>query len=217
MKDRLYKKHVIDGNSNFAEMLKSLSCENRNKLFKTLICFIFCIAVAVWATIYISPLTTYFFAPAIAAIFSRQFYLRYKEFTTHKPLFSDYCNYSIWMKNQLYKDNPRLNEHLRDAIETYKKYAPNNQYNPQDIINTLQLHIKGKNENQIIISVLCGLLFISGNKDYRDIIYKAKYKSGPAGSMVLKQWIMYFDGSLPANVTFDQLKIDFLNFWNNKV
>ena len=128
----------------------------------------------------------------------------------------DYNDYAVWMKNQLNKGNTKKDIQFQTSIETYKKYAIDFPYNHSEIYQDLQNLLKKKTDNQILVSLLCGLLFASGEKKYRDVIFNARYKKGSAGNMVLSAWILFLDGDLSEDITYDKLKNDFLDFWNRQ-
>lgn len=216
MKSRFYKKHVIDGVPKMEELKHEFAKDFWKNLLYTLLAFVLCVAVALLCGVFISPFTAYFFVPSISCIFARQFYFRYIDFKSMRLLARDYNNYSVWMQTQLSKDIPKKEEKLREAIDAYKQYAPDINNNIFAIQEYLQDTIKAKTDNQILVSLLSGLLFISGDKAYRDTIFKAKYQSGSAGSMVLGVWILYLDGDSPADITFEQLKTEFTDFWNKQ-
>ena len=128
----------------------------------------------------------------------------------------DYNDYAVWMENQLNKGNPKKDTQLQISLEIYKKYAVGFPDNHSEIYQSLHNLLKNKADNQILISLLCGLLFASGERKYRDVIFDAKYKNGSAGNMVLSAWILFLDGDLSEDVTFERLKNDFLGFWNRQ-
>ena len=216
MKSRFYKKHVLDGIPKMEELKHEFAKDFWRNLLYTLLAFILCVAVALLCEVFISPLTAYFFTPTIAGVFARQFYFRYEDFQLMRSLARDYNDYSVWMKAQLRKSIPEKEEKLREAIDAYNQYTPDVNDNIPAIREHLQDTIKAKTDNQILVSLLSGLLFISGDKAHRDTIFKAKYQSGCAGTMVLRAWILYLDGDLPADITFEQLKTEFTDFWDKK-
>lgn len=216
MQDRLYQRNVVDATPKWKELRDKFSRDYYRKLVYTLLFFVFSIVFAICSSVFISHITIYFFSPIIAGIFSRQFYLIYQDSLILKQLSLDYNDYAVWMDNQLNKGNPKKDVHLQQAVDTYQKYISNIQYNKQDIIRELQVILSRKTDNQILVSVLCGLLFLYGDKQDRDTLYRAKYKTGSAGNMVLAAWIMYYDDLLPENFTFEKLKTDFTDYWHNK-
>lgn len=216
MKDRFYRINVVESIPKMKELGDNYASECRKKLAYTIVTLFFCIAIAVCGAIFISPITTYFSTPATAGIFSRLFYLRFQEFKILKLISADYNDYAVWMEKQLNKGNPQKETHLQEAIDAYKKYTSNPLQNTDDIAKALQHLLKTKTDNQILVSVLCGLLFCSGDKKYRDEIFAAKHKKGAAGNMVLRAWILYFDKDLSEDITFEKLKNDFMFFWNKK-
>lgn len=217
MKDRLYKRNVVDTIPEFEKTKQDFALMLKRYIIYTILGFLACVAVAIFCAVFISPVTLYFFCPAISGIFAWQFYLRYQDYALIKMLRADYNNYTVWMKHQLKKNNPKLEEDLKQAIDVYKSYISDIPKNQTQIFKLLQTTLKSKNNNQILTSVLCGLLFICGDKKYRDIIYKAKYNHGASGNMVLSAWVLYYDDNLPSDITFEKLKNEFIEFWEQKI
>ena len=217
MKDRLYKRNVVDAIPEFEKAKKDFALMLKRYIIYTILGFLVCVAIAIFCAVYISPVTLYFLCPTISGIFAWLFYLRYQDFKNIKILCADYSNYAVWMKHQLKKNNPNLEEDLKQAIDVYKSYISDIPKNQTQIAQILQARLRTKNNNQILISVLCGLLFICNDKKYRDIIYKAKYKHGASGNMVLSAWVLYYDDNLPSDITFEKLKNEFIEFWEQKL
>ena len=216
MKKRLYQRNVVDAIPKLNKQRDDFARECRKKLGCTLLAFVFCVAAACCCSVFISRFAVYLFIPVMVRKFSYEFYCCYQNFKLLKIMSLDDNDYAVWMKNQLNKGNTKKDIQFQTSIETYKKYAIDFPYNHSEIYQDLQNLLKKKTDNQILVSLLCGLLFASGEKKYRDVIFNAKYKKGSAGNMVLSAWILFLDGDLSEDITYDKLKNDFLDFWNSQ-
>lgn len=215
MKTRLHQKHVVNGLTKIKRFRKDFSRDCQRKLILTIAAFLLCFALAVCSSIYISPYTIYFFTPAIAGIFARQFFLRWADYQLLKELSKDFSDYAVWMENQLSKGNSRKKEHLAQAIAAYEKFSPHLPHNGAVIAQQLNEQMQLHTDNQILMSVLSGLLFSCGDSQHRDLLFRAKYKTGAAGNMILRDWIFCWDTSI-STASAAKLKDDFLQFWDRK-
>ena len=216
MKNRLYRKNVVEAKSKIEELAKQQKKTLYTDAVGTLLGFLICTAIIAMLVVYISPLTGFITVPVAVRIFRNRFYLLIYEKQTAEQLSLDYNNYSVFMEQQMQKDNPHKEKQLTAAIEMYKKCFAK-ECTAQEICDELNTILKSKEDNQFVVSVLCGLLFVSADKKYRDKVYSARYKSGSAGNMVLPAWIQYWDGDLPQDITFEKLKDEFESYWNTKV
>lgn len=216
MKDRLYRKNVVEAKSKIEELTKQQKKSLYTDAVGTLLGFLICTATIVVLGVYISPLTGLITVPVAVRIFARRIVLLFYEKQTAEQLSLDYDNYSVFMEQQMQKDNPHKEKQLAAATEMYRKYSAK-ECTAQEICDKLNTILKSKEDNQFAVSVLCGLLFVSADKKYRDKVYSARYKSGSVGNMVLSAWIQYWDGDLPQDITFEKLKCEFEEYWNAKV
>lgn len=222
MKKRLYKRNVVEGIKIIKRDRRKVLLLLVKEILALVLSFFVAIMVGSFATSKMHSLTgMYFLTSAISARLSSFLLIQvvsiYCDYLYLKYLYSNhYYKYGSWMKMQLKKGNPKKDLHLQEAVEAYKKYVGDIETNCTKIQEDLQYLLKKKTDNQILVSVLCGLLFCSGNKKYRDVIYDVKINKPSAGNMVLIAWILYYDGDLDEKITFEKLKNDFLDFWNKK-
>lgn len=191
--------------------------EFKADLILTVAGFIFSVAVAIIFAVYVSHFTVIFFVPVIAKIFATRFAYLCTAWDLIKMLSTNYGDYSTFMKSQLKKSYHCKETDLSNAISIYKQYIDNIPENRVEIISKLNNELSKKTEQQIVVSVLCGLLFICENTKDRDIIFNARYKHGSAGNMVLSEWILYLDGDSDGKTSFDDLKTDFISFWDKAI
>ncbi len=214
MKNRLYQKNVLKGTSLMKQSLHSYRKEFKTDLILTIISLIFSVSIAILFAVYVSRFTVLFFAPVLAKIYASRFFYLYTEWDLIKLMSINLGDYSKWMKLQLKKDYHNKENDLNNAISIYKQYIDDIPNNSIEIISKLNNELNRKTEQQIVVSVLCGLLFICEDSRDRDIIFKAACKHGSAGSMVLSEWILFLDGNLTSKITFEELKKDFTSFWD---
>ncbi len=217
MKSRLYQKQVLNGRTSMNNFLSDSRKEFKIDLLLTIIGFIFSVTVAILFAVYVSPFTTLFFVPILSKIFATRFVYLCTEWDLIKMLSTNLGDYSKWMKLQLKKSYHGKENDLSNAISIYKQYINDVPENRVEIISKLNNELSKKTEQQIVVSVLCGLLFICENPKDRDIIFKAKYKHGSAGNMVLSEWILYLDGNSDSKISFEDLKKDFISFWDKNI
>lgn len=214
MKNRLYQKQVLEGRALMNKALSVSRREFRTDIILTIIAFIFSVAIAIFLAVYVSRFTVLFSAPFLAKIFATRFFYLYTEWDLIKLMSTNTGSYSKWMKLQLKKEYHNKENDLSNAMSIYKQYIDNIPENRVEIISKLNNELSKKTEQQIVVSVLCGLLFICENPRDRDIIFKATYKHGSAGNMVLTEWILFLDGNSDNEISFEELKKDFTSFWD---
>lgn len=126
----------------------------------------------------------------------------------------DMDNYSAMMAFQLKKDYRNKEQELKKAKGLYKKYVNSVPNCKAELVSELKRSVKKPGE-QIVTSMLCGLIFMCG--DDRDLIFNARYRHGSAGNMVAEIWIRFLDGDVPPTITRESLVRDFCDFWNSDV
>lgn len=214
MKNRMYQKHVLDGRLLMNQNLSTSRKKFRKNLIFTIIALILSIIIAILLAVYVSHFSVLFSAPFIAKIFASRFLSLHTEWNIIKMMSKNLGNYSNWMKLQLKKNYHCKDNDLSNAIKIYKQYIYDIPENRVEIISELNNELSRKTEQQIVVSVLCGLLFICKNPVDRDIIFNAKHRHGSAGNMVLSEWILFFDGNSESELSFEELKTDFISFWD---
>lgn len=218
MKDRFYKKNVVEAIPKMNKALVDMKKEYRKDIIVTIFEVLLCFTVAVLSAAYISKPTLFFFVPVTAKLTVDRLKLLYVEHKMVKEVCVALDKYSdVISKLQLKKECSGKQEDFENAKIVYKTYITKFSENHKEIIEQLQKELKSKRGRQFTISVLSGLLFLCENQEDRDVLSRARYRHGSAGNMVFSAWISYYDGDLPAEITKEVLQADFIYFWNKAI
>lgn len=216
MKARMYKKHVIDGEKSMAAFTSNYIKNHRNHIalfvaaliFACLISAVVAISLARYtsiapASVIMIPIIVHFLLPFV--------YQLVEEHRDIRQLKMDRNNYSDWMRLQEHKITSSDRE---DACRIVAKYRNTYLECHNELLQLLQEHLKQKPANQLIVSVIAGLIFLSNDtSDYKKL-FDAKYRHGATGNMIPEIWIKILDpGNEDAKIHSDYAE-DFLSFWD---
>lgn len=122
-------------------------------------------------------------------------------------------DYNSYMKSYSFRINASNKKEAHDIVEKYKN---NYREKHDELIGLLKKHLV-KPADPLIVQVLAGLIFLYNDPDDFEILFNAKYKHGPAGSMIPEDWV-----ALLSNQDNDEIKThsecakEFLSYWSDQ-
>ena len=120
-------------------------------------------------------------------------------------------NYSDWM---LLQERKISSSDREDAYRKVAKYRTTYIERHNELLQLLQDHLKQKPANQLIVSVIAGLIFLSNDTSDHRKLFDAKYRHGAAGNMIPDIWIKILDPEKNDAKIHSDCAEDFLSYWD---
>ncbi len=218
MKRKLYQKQVIEGEKRQQELLKGITDEYGKKVVLLIVSIIIACLLNVLVTIILSkytsiPAVSILLVPIIVKVtIPRVNQLRIMHFAI-KMLKIDKSVYRNWIDMHKSKIT---DESVLSACSIFLEYRNNYLERHEELSVLLKGKLK-KPSDPIVVSVVAGLIFLCNRTSDYDILFNARYKHGPAGSMIPEIWIKLLssDASDYSKV-HSECAEEFISFWDEK-
>lgn len=219
MKTRLYDRNVIKGGVQYKELVKAIKHEYRTRVIVSIFGTILALIIAVISTILLNKYTNFAivgvcFVPIIVTPAIRE--IAYLHFLKEnlKALTLDKSKYSEWMVIQSRKTLSESD--YQKSLELFEKYKSSYKENHKELIDILKNELKVKPAKPLTVSMLCGLIFLSGNREDHDLLFNARYRHGEAGNIIPEIWISVLSNDTEDFVTLhSNCSRDFLEYWEH--
>ena len=222
MKARLYKKHVLDGERAMSSFTSNYIKGHRKHiaffiLSLLLTCFIsvlFSLTLARYTHIGLAfTITSVALVPGIVRLLIPQALLLMAEHQNIRQLKLDRNNYADWMSMQARKISASDNDNACRVVSQYR-----NTYLERhgELLRLLNDSLKQKPANQLIVSVIAGLVFLTNDTSDYKTLFNAKYRHGAAGNMIPDVWIKILDPKQKMAELHSDYAKEFLSYWDQK-
>lgn len=123
--------------------------------------------------------------------------------------------YADWM--MLRSSGERDAGDLARAIDLWNEYRDQYQQKHRELVSLLQDTLKRKTERMITVSVMAGLVFLSGKKEDQALLRRARHRCGAAGHMIPDCWIQTLGLPSPEFQEEHQRQSgEFRSYWDEK-
>lgn len=223
MKARLYQRNVLDGGKKMRVLYHDMRKEYWLHILSFIALMIVWCVLSVLLRVLLAVLVSRRLARFLHAAFSLPL-TTYLLTTNWYRLKSDQeilhilkqnpANYAEWMSMQKEKITPT---DLNAARQLFSQYRDRFHEQHNELCALLKAHLK-KPANQLLVSVLAGLVFLSNDSADYKLLFDAKYRRGAAGNMIPDIWIRVLnpDEQDTAIKSHSECAEEFLSYWDQK-
>ena len=216
MKARMYKKHVLDGEESMAALTSNYKKDHRKHTALFVVALIFACFISSVVAIGLARYTSVapasvIMTPIIIRLLNPFFFQLVAEHRVLRQLKLNRNSYSDWM---LLQERKISSSDREDAYRMVAKYRTTYIECHNELLQLLQDHLKQKPANQLIVSVIAGLIFLSNDTSDHKKLFDAKYRHGAAGNMIPDIWIKILDPEKNDARIHSDCAEDFLSFWD---
>ena len=218
MKRRYYKRNVIDGQVKMNILKKQLFHRHKIHIAVFVLCFFLAVAISMVLTVLLAkytklPVISVLFVPAIANGTVYGIRILYAEHEMIKPLRSDINSYSDWMQLQMQKQiSPTDKDFAHTMFNTFQFTFKERH---DELTDILKKQLKKKPPNPLTVSVIAGLIFLSGDNNDYNILFNARYSHGAAGNIIPDIWIRVLSADIDCTKSHRECAEEFLSYWRN--
>ena len=86
-----------------------------------------------------------------------------------------------------------------------------------ELLQLLSEKLKQKPANQLLVSVIAGLIFLSNDISDQKKLFDAKYRHGAAANMIPDVWIKILDSGQKDVRLYSDCAKEFLSYWDQRI
>lgn len=127
----------------------------------------------------------------------------------------DWDVYAEWM--ELKFTGNRDPADLQRALDLWASYREQYREKHEELVTMLRDSLKKKADREITVAMMAGLVFLAGKKEDQDLLFRAKYRHGPAGQFIPDCWIQTLALHEPDFQTEHERKAgEFRAYWDSR-
>ncbi len=223
MKARLYQRNVLDGEKKMRVLYPDMRKEYRRHILSFIALMLAWCVLSVLLHVLLTVLVSQrlarflhraFILPLTVYLLTTNCYRLKFDWEILHILKQDRNNYAEWMSIQKGKITPT---DLSAACQLFSQYRDTFHEQHNELCVLLKSHLK-KPANQLLVSVLAGLVFLSNDSADYALLFNAKYQHGAAGNMIPDIWIRVLnpDDHDAALKSHSECAEEFLSYWDQK-
>lgn len=218
MKKRYYKRNVIDGQIKMNNFKKQLIRSHKIHIVVFIFCFFLAMAISIGTTVIFAKYTklsviSIIFVPIISRGTVYGLMYLHEEHRDLKILRLDTNSYSDWMKLQMQKQIAQADKDLASTV--FNTFQDSYKEQHEELIVILKEQLKQKKPpNPLTVSVIAGLIFLSGDINDYELLFNARYRHSAAGNIIPDIWIRVLSADNDCNEkSHGECAEEFLDYW----
>lgn len=223
MKARLYQRNVLDGEKKMCVLYPDMRKEYRRHILSFIALMLAWCVLSVLLRVLLTVLLgrhlarllhAAFILPLTVYLLTTNWNLLKSDREILHILKQDRNNYAEWMSMQ---NGKITSTDWNAACQLFSQYRNSFHEQHDELCALLKSHLK-KPANQLLVSVLAGLVFLSNDSADYALLFDAKYRRGAAGNMISDIWIRVLnpDDQDAAIKSHSACAEEFLSYWDQK-